>query len=112
MKDVPITLATNVLVRGLDDWVMACDVVAEIVESGIDVDDESVSQLSFQIIEHLILNELMEAGDVSDDGFVPWSVNPPDAMSLIRTEWRKLDRLPNLGEVCWLRNKTLGDEIG
>ena len=91
---------------------MACEVVAEIVESGIDVNDESVSHLSFQILEHLMLNGLMEAGDVSDNGFQPWPVSSVDALSLIKTEWLKLDELPNLGDVCWLRNTTLGDEIG
>ncbi len=91
---------------------MACEVVSEIVEAGIEVDDESVPDLSFAILEHLLLNGLMEAGDVTDDGFVPWAVNPSEALSIIKAEWRKLDELPNLGDVCWLNNTALGDEIG
>jgi len=112
LTDEQNTLATRVLIRGLDDWVMACEVVSEIVESGIDKDDPSVSQSSIEILEHLILNGLVEAGDVSDDGFVPWAADPLVAVSLIKAGWMKLGRLPDLGDICWLRNTALGDEVG
>ena len=91
---------------------MACEIVSEIVESGVDVNDESIQDLSFDALEHLILSGLMEAGDVSDDGFSPWNVEPADALNIIKTEWRKLDGPPSLGDVCWLRNTALGEEIG
>ena len=91
---------------------MACEIVSEVVEAGIEVNDESVSDLSFAILEHLLLNGLMEAGDVTENRFVPWAVDPPEALNIIKAEWRKLDELPNLGDVCWLNNTALGDELG
>lgn len=91
---------------------MACEVVSEIVEAGVDAGDENVPEVSFAILEHLLLNGLMEAGDVTDAGFVPWPVDPTEALSIIKAEWRKFDKLPNLGDVCWLSNTALGDELG
>ncbi len=107
-----ILLARNVLVRGLDDWVQAYEVVGEIVESGIPVTDVGVPDLSIAILEYLLLNQLMVAGDVTEGGFHAWNQTPEAALHTIKTRWSKLDGLPNLGDVCWLNNTTLGDEIG
>ena len=91
---------------------MACEVVSEVVEAGVDANDENVSETFFAVLEHLLMNGLMEAGDVTDTGFIPWPVDPTEALSIIKAEWRKLDELPNLGDVCWLNNTALGDELG
>lgn len=91
---------------------MACEIVSEIVETGVAASDENISEMSFAILEHLLLNGLMEAGDVTDTEFIPWSVDPMEALSIIKAEWRKLGELPNLGDVCWLNNTALGDELG
>lgn len=107
-----ISLAENLLVLGLRDWVQAYEVVGEIVGSGIPATDDIVPELSFAILDYLLSNELMVAGSVSRDGFRAWPQTPEVALQTIKTEWRKLDDLPSLGDVCWLQNTDHGDKIG
>jgi hypothetical protein len=81
---------------------MACGVVSEIVGSGISKNDPVMRHLSLQVLEYLLANGLMIAGDVTKKGFVPWPEQPLEALALIKKEWSSLSTLPTLGEICWL----------
>ena len=102
-------LADKVLILGLDDWVMAADVVSVLVGAGIPIHDARSSHYALNVIEYLLSGGLMTAGDVTAEGFVPWEMDPSTAIALIKERWEELGGPPDLGDVCWLNNTDEGD---
>lgn len=99
----------ELIVAGLDDWILATDVLGVVSRSNIR-DTESLRALWIGVVAEALATGLLEPGDVSDGAFRPWSASVGDAISKIVSE---LDRIGvesiGLGDVVWLRNTQSGD---
>jgi hypothetical protein len=106
------TLIDELVIRGTDDWVTAAEVAWIAKSVGRAPTNNDIKTLSVELIHAVLQAGLMEAGDVTDGGFFGWGVSPNEASARIERSWEQLDRLPNLGEVCWLANTEAGDQRG
>lgn len=101
----------ELLISGAEDWITASEVAWVAKSVGGASTDEEVLAISLNLIQAAVEQGLMEVGDVTDGGFIPWDLPPLDAVRRVEGAWRDLGRLPNLGEVCWLANTTNGDRL-
>ena len=102
-------LLDELLLRGLDDWVMAAEVASLARSVGGAATDTEVRDMAVEAISAVVEDGLMQVGDVSDGGFFEWDMKPEDAVQRVASEWRALQRSPDIGEVCWLSNTPAGD---
>ncbi len=105
------TIADAVLMRGLDDCVQACEVVSLCMEITGNSNSLAMRGIALQVIQYLLESDLMQAGDVANDGFKPWNLDHGNALAKIETVWPPEFR-PSLGDVCWLRSTPYGDDRG
>jgi len=102
----------DVLVGGLDDWAYAGWVYGSTRLAGI-TDSEQRRGLAIGLIAELLVEGLMVAGDVDDQGHHPWPHPTGDAIERITREW--LTEWPNdvpaPGAIVWLANTPAGNEI-
>lgn len=102
--------ATEVLKRGLGDWIQAAEVasvVQSVVMQPMNVD---IRRLALEVIDELVRGDFMRAGDVTSEGFTEWPMTPAAAIQRITSEWNAISRSPELGEICWLSNTSKGDQ--
>jgi len=103
-------LLDEILVRGLDDWIQACEVQSCTIEvCGAHTGDE-MRRLSLAIIRHALELGLVRVGDVTTGAFRPWPGDVDAIVRRVEREWMALEDGPNLGDVCWLANTPAGDE--
>lgn len=117
------TVIADLLVSGTDDWLDMADVVSSIItiEHLTDQQPELLREHALDVVERVLAAGFMEAGETprGGPGFVGWQLDVPETMSRIVHLWDHLhdDRglktlLPELSEICYLRNTGLGNEIG
>jgi hypothetical protein len=94
----------DILMRGLDDWIQAAEVVSVVKSALAAVPEADILDLSRNVIRELVKGGLMIPGDVTTDGFGEWGLGLEAALDRIEREWVALGRRPGLGEVCWLSN--------
>lgn len=99
----------DVLDRGLDDWIDITEVASVAKTVGGAVTDAELQALSIEIIRNVLREGLMEAGDVTTDGFHRWGLSPNEALQRIEHDWGALGRWPYIGDICWLSNTEEGD---
>lgn len=99
----------EVLKRGLEDWIQAAEVVSVVQSVAVAATCLEVRRVALEVIVELVRRELMKAGCLTLDGFVEWAMTPSDAAERIVEAWSTSDRLPGLGEICWLSNTKSGD---
>lgn len=99
----------EVLKRGLDDWIQAAEVVSVVRSSGGETSEARMREVALEVIAAVLRRGLMKAGDVTKDGFVEWNMMPDESLERITAGWNALAKSPELGEVCWLSNTSLGD---
>lgn len=117
------TVIADLLVSGTDDWVDMASVVSAI----IDIEHLTVQQpellreRALDVVERVLAAGFMEAGETprGGPGFVGWRLGVPETMSRIIYLWDHLrgelgDKapLPQMSEICYLRNTDLGNELG
>jgi hypothetical protein len=102
----------RLLVLGTVDWIGAWEVASVAQTVGGATSEAAVRDLSLRVIADLLNRGLMEAGDVTESGFRPWTVPVAAAVSRIQREWTALGRNPDLGDICWLANTKAGDVLG
>ena len=100
---------TDVLKRGLDDWIQAGEVASVVLSADKQATTNDIRRVALEVIAELVRSGLMKAGDVTSEGFTEWSMTPDDAVQRIVREWNAIDRSPQLGEICWLSNTSEGD---
>ena len=104
-------LADDLLVRGLDDWVMLSEVEYLVRRITPDAGLDQVIRETAALVETLSSAGLVEVGDVQEQsGFVAWSLSPAETAARIRSEWSGLGRSLEMGDICWLANTAGGDE--
>jgi hypothetical protein len=104
------TLLDKLVISGVDDWIMACEVASVAKFEGRASSESDSRNLSIQLIQEVLERGLMEIGDVTEGGFRTWNVSIEEAMERVQREWLALPEGPNLGDVCWLANTKKGDE--
>lgn len=104
------TLIDDLVVRGISDWIQAAEVAWVAKSLGGAKAQDDIAAVALDLIRTVLLGGLMEAGEVTDGGFIGWDVPVQVAASRIEHEWARLGRLPNLGEVCWLANTAAGNK--
>jgi hypothetical protein len=106
-------LINEILIHGNDDWVMAAEVVSIVIEiEGTSYKEkEKIKAISFELIRHVVHEELMTIGDVRKGVFKQWEVSMDEAINKVENKWESLGRNPDLGEVCWLCNTENGNRI-
>lgn len=103
-------MTKQLLIRGLDDWVNAYELVWIAKEFGGAANDDAAFELAVATLRTVLEGGLMRAGDLTRDGFSSWDLEPEEALHRIVREWRDLGRAPRLGELCWLQNTAEGNE--
>jgi hypothetical protein len=103
----------HVLVGGLDDWADAGCIYGSTSLSGL-TDPLQRRALTIGLIAELLIENLMIAGDVDEQGHHPWPHSPGEAIEQItRTslaEWP--DTTPTPGAIVWLANTEAGNRAG
>ncbi|WP_239308299.1 MULTISPECIES: hypothetical protein [unclassified Frankia] len=104
-------LAKEILKAGLDDWVplLAVDSLARRFLSS--TDEDSVHREVIETINYLVVENLVEIGEITDGGFSPWGDSVADALMRIKHSYQGFDA-NRWGFTCWLNNTPQGDRIG
>jgi hypothetical protein len=105
---VASALAREILQAGLDDWVPLAAVhgLAQRVGDG---SEQEIREASIEAIKQLVLEGLVEVGEVSDGGFFEWDETLDAALRRIRETWEATG--PNVwGFAVWLSNTQAGDK--
>lgn len=104
----------ELLVRGLDDWIDLAEVVWVVRSSGLAKTKIEIVDRSLEVIRILLAKGYANIGEVVDkDGlcFNPWSNAAEDAVARIRRLWQAADQPLRPGDICWLENTPLGDQV-
>lgn len=101
-------VVVEVLEEGLDDWVQVWQIASLVVEVAGVFEPIAVRRLGLQVIRYLLESHLMEVGDVNEVGFKRWEMPLDKSLAAIESDW-PTDRIPTLGDMCWLSNTELGD---
>ena len=107
------TLLEDLVANGVDDWVYEALVYGNIARRVVAAPTERRA-VALGLITEALLTGFMEAGETpAGEGFVPWPVEPIDAVTRICREWTARDD-PGVGpgEIVWLRNTPKGDALG
>lgn len=98
-----------VLVSGAEDWMGIAELpfLARSIGGARGSDEELT--ICLKTVDELLKRGWATVGDVSSDGFQPWSTTSAEVLSRIETEWRALPMGPNLGDIGWLALTELGE---
>lgn len=102
----------DALVGGLDDWPYASWIYGSTRLAGLR-DSASRRTFALGLIAELLVDGLMVAGDVDEQGHHPWPCSPGEAIERIAREWLTEwgDELPTPGAIAWFTNTPRGNEI-
>lgn len=102
----------DALVGGLDDWQYESWIYGSTRLAGLS-DYASRRTLALGLIAELLVEGLMVAGDVDEQGHHPWPCSPGEAIERITREWLTEwgEELPTPGAVAWFANTPQGNEI-
>lgn len=112
---MPSDLIVQLVNDGTDDWVPLIRVENRVrwaaEDAGAEADPTSVRERSLRLINELLAEGLMEAGDMPQgSGYQPWDVPVADAMARIEEAWA-----PSGGAdwsfAVWLSNTAAGDTL-
>lgn len=79
------------------------------VEEAFGTSDSSELMFYTAAIVHSLLDEdLVRAGDLTEEGFFPWGEDADDVVGRIITTWRELNRTPHLWEIVWFDSTDKG----
>lgn len=98
----------NLLVTGLDDWVLFDDVIFEARQTA-PADDPYATALS--LVAEMLDQRLIEVGDVTREpvGFVAWDIPDDEVLARIQASLDALNGGPLPFALCWLSNTDEGD---
>ena len=80
---------------------------------------EKLLNIVANCFEVLLKNCLVSVGDLvavtTDERATltvqPWALDPEDSVERIMSEWRDLDHLPDLNEICWFELTPKGRNV-
>lgn len=106
------SLLEDLVARGVGDWVQASEVVGLVIDHLGPLTDEGIEAAALGLVALAVGRDLVVSGDLSGATFEAWNTSPAESLWRIVRSWAELGRLPHLGEVCWLMNTSLGDDLG
>lgn len=92
----------EILARGEDDWVMAAEVAWIAKSVGGAQTDREVREVSLDALQEVLDTGVMRIGTVTDGGFLRWDGTVDEWVRRVKEDWKRLDRLPEMGELFWL----------
>jgi hypothetical protein len=102
----------EVLSDGVIDWVMARSVAWSVHNDNDPDRTTNTRATAIEVIRRLATRNLVEIGNVTESGFVPWMGSVDDRMARLDSEWPRCIMIPEVGNVCWISNTVEGDAIG
>ncbi len=111
MIQVTESMISELVLRGSDDWVYAAEAVSIIRSLDAGGSEENEMQAAIKLITAVLERGLMEAGDIGQEGFRTWQMSTQESIQQIRNSMESLNRLPDIGEICWLSNTPAGDSL-
>lgn len=70
-----------------------------------------VRQKTLTLIRDLLQGQLIEAGNPNGPKFQSLFSSVPETITYIETEWDKLGKTPNIGDICWFRATPAGEQL-
>lgn len=101
-------LSLSVLVSGLDDWVPLAAI--EGLALKYRAPENKIGDTVVACLRQLSERNLVELGEVSDEGFFAWNEPASEALDRIADARTRLDS-GEWGFCCWVCNKAEGDDV-
>lgn len=104
----------EILMSGCGDWVNVSEVISVAKFTGGAQSEEEIRETSLTLIRDVVLQGLMEIGDLprKQRRLELWPMTPQECLDRVDREWHDLGRNPSLGEICWLQNTDKGQARG
>lgn len=93
-------IARQILGECREDYVGLWSIVRRIRGAGVE-DRTRIIETTLPLLTQLLSEGRIKVGQFSDQKFHEWKVQPQDAIAKIESEWKKLGRDPDIGEVAW-----------
>ena len=106
------TLIEDILARGVDDWLHPAEIDWVGARAGV-TGTEPRRALAIGLVAQAICAGLLVAGEVTDDGFLPWDCGSASALAHIVEEWVAWgDAELTPGAICWFNLTEVGERMG
>ncbi len=91
------------------DWIEICELIWIVKSIGKIHNLDEIKIKVLQLLELLLQQGLMDIGYIEkNNGFIAWETSVEDSLLRVKTEWDKLNREPEIGEIFWLANTEKG----
>jgi len=102
--DAVEALVEYILESGSNDWVGLWEVAARAVDLKPDASGVDIRTFTLEALRAILTRGYAEVGDLGTARrFVPWGSSAEATLERINSEWQRLGRPPNIGEVCWIQ---------
>lgn len=99
------------LVECTDDYVGLWSVIRRIKHALKEESSENIRAISVALIRGFLEPGLIKAGMPRITGeFEEWQFGPEEIVQRIESEWDKLGREPNIGDIVWFTSTKAGDD--
>lgn len=106
------TLIEDVLASGVDDWLDLSLIIQIARRVGVE-DPVATRAIAIGLVAEVVMSGLVEAGEVTDDGFRPWDMTRDAALGRIIEQWLAYGvGPPTPGAICWLAVTAEGEARG
>jgi hypothetical protein len=87
--------------------------VAQLVRDELGTEDAiEVREYALGVLETMLMHGLIRPGLARSDGrFDAWELDPGRAALRISDEWKRLGRMPTLGDIAWLDLTDYGEKV-
>ena len=93
---------TGILAYCIEDWTSLYFISSFVRQYYHYNDQELIKMKSFTIIKKLLDEDLIKAGDLTNDNkFVLWNMSPEEVLGKIKYEWDNLGRELYMYEIVW-----------
>ena len=99
----------DVLIRGLDDWVQAAEFASAVQLAG--APKAEIRERSLDVLQEMLQRDLVQIGDVTENGFAAWAMSDSQAIAKIDADWRESVGEPDLGDLFWLNLTEAGERL-
>ena len=94
------SVASSIAAECEEDYVGLWVVATEVIEAG--VNESCVIDASIDVIRSVLEMNNMRIGQFNESKFVFWDSSLECSLARVESEWKRLGRLPSLGEIAWL----------
>jgi hypothetical protein len=92
----------DILNESQEDYVGLWSLVWNVRHEFADANPQNIRELVLGTLQLLLSEYGLAIGDFKQDKFLPWGCTPSEAINRVDTEWRKLGRDPDIGEIAWI----------